>query len=161
MPSPSAANIAAEDIDIDQILYCSLAKQPMDEAALHALAQSAAALNRMDHITGLLMHSDSVFVQLIEGPRHAVQHLWTRLLRDPRHFGIVQLYHYRELETRTCQNWDMKLVSVDMLQSIVHQAHEEVRAGRPSVWAQAIERMDFLLSDSHWNEFVKQLKQPS
>jgi len=156
----SAASAAVEDFEIDQILYCSIAKQPMDEHALHALAESVAPINRMDRITGLLMHSDNVFVQLIEGPRQAVQHLWARLLRDPRHFGIVQLYHYRELETRTCNHWDMKLVSFRMLQSIVHQAHEEVREGRQTAWAQAIERMDFLLSDSHWDNFVKELKRP-
>jgi Sensors of blue-light using FAD len=155
----SADSAAVEDFEIDQILYCSIAKQPMDEHALHALAESVAPINRMDHITGLLMYSDNVFVQLIEGPRQAMQHLWSRLLRDSRHFGIVQLYHYRELESRTCQSWDMKLVSFDTLQAIVRNAHEEVRAGRRTVWAHAIERMDFLLSDSNWDNFVKELKQ--
>lgn len=155
---PTSA-LPMEEFEIDQILYCSLAKQEMDEAALHALAHAVIPLNRMDHITGVLMHSQGVFVQLIEGSPQAVAHLWARLLRDPRHYGVVQLYHYRELEQRTCQDWDMKLVSFQTLHGIVHNARKEVQAGRHTVWAQAIERMDFLLSHSHWDSFVKELKQ--
>lgn len=150
---------ASQEFEMDQILYCSLAKQPMDLPALQALACSVAQLNRMDHITGLLMYSDGVFVQLIEGPPQAVAHLWARLLRDPRHYGVVQLYHYRELERRTCQNWNMKLVSFETLHGIVHNAREEVRAGQHTPWAHAIERMDFLLSQANWHDFVKDIKQ--
>jgi Sensors of blue-light using FAD len=150
-----------QDIEIDQILYCSLSPHPMDEEGLQAFTTGFASLNRMDHITGLLMYSDQVFLQMIEGPPQAVHDLWSRILRDSRHFGIVQLYHYRELERRTCEAWDMQLVSFETLQSIVHKAYEEVRQGKHSVWAKAIERMDFLLTTAHWDSFVKELKETS
>jgi Sensors of blue-light using FAD len=152
---------ADQDIEIDQILYCSLSPQPMDEEELQAFTTGFASLNRMDHITGLLMYSDQVFLQMIEGPPQAVDHLWSRILRDPRHFGVVQLYHYRELERRTCEAWDMQLVSFETMQSIVHKAYEEVRSGKHTVWAKAIERMDFLLTTAHWDSFVKELKETS
>jgi hypothetical protein len=148
----------AGDFDIDQILYCSLLNEPMDEAAIGALTQSAANLNRMDHITGMLMHADGVFVQLIEGPRQAVNHLWARLLRDKRHRGIVQLYHRREVEMRVCSDWNMKYVQHDDLRALIHEAKEEIVAGRKSAWAPAIERMDFLLSNSNWDSFVLDFK---
>jgi hypothetical protein len=151
------ANLLPE-IEIDQILYCSLARQPMSGYDLKALSESVMPINRMDHITGLLMYSDGVFVQLIEGSPQAVHHLWSRLLRDPRHFGVVQLYHYRELEQRTCQDWDMKLVSFETLRGIIHEAKEELRSGKHSVWAPAIERMDFLLTSSQWARFVSDMK---
>lgn len=148
-----------QDIEIDQILYCSLSPHAMDEEGLKALTSSFASLNRMDQITGLLMYSDQVFLQMIEGSPEAVDHLWSRILRDPRHYGIVQLYHYRELERRTCDAWDMQLVSFETLRSIVHNAYAEVKAGKHTVWARAIERMDFLLTSSQWDGFVKDLKQ--
>lgn len=130
----------------------------MSGAALSALAAGVIPLNKMDHITGLLMYSDGVFVQLIEGPPSAVKHLWSRLLRDPRHFGVVQLYHYRELEQRSCDGWDMKLVDFATLRGIIHQAKTEIDAGHHSVWAGAIERMDFLLTSSQWLRFVDEIK---
>jgi hypothetical protein len=131
----------------------------MDEAAIELLTLSAANLNRMDHITGMLMYGDGVFVQLIEGPRQAVNHLWARILRDKRHQGIVQLYHRQEVELRACGGWDMRYVKRDDLRALIHEAKEEIVAGRKSAWAPAIERMDFLLSHSNWDSLVKDLKQ--
>lgn len=154
----TAPAIELPEIEIDQILYCSLAREPMARGTLEALVACSAPLNRMDHITGLLMYSEGVFVQLIEGPAAAVNHLWARLLRDPRHLGIVQLYHYRELEQRSCAGWEMKLVEFENLRDIIHQAKEETTAGRHSVWAGAIERMDFLLTSRRWIKFVDELK---
>jgi Sensors of blue-light using FAD len=150
---------ATSDFDIDQILYCSLMREPMDDEAMERLAQMAANLNRMDHITGLLMQADGVFVQLIEGPREAVNHLWARILHDQRHHGVVQLYHRREVESRACSGWDMRYVKKDDLRALIHEAKEEVVAGRKSAWAPAIERMDFLLSNANWDSFVKDIKQ--
>jgi hypothetical protein len=112
----------------------------------------------MDHITGLLMHADGVFLQLIEGPREAVLHLWTRILRDKRHCCIVQLYHRREVESRVCESWDMRIVQRDDLCKIIHEAKVEIVDGKKSAWAPAIERMDFLLSNSDWSDFVQGLK---
>ncbi len=151
----------ADDFEIDQILYCSLLSGPMDEAEIAALVQIAANLNRMDHLTGLLMHADGVFVQLIEGPRQAVNHLWARLLHDKRHRCIVQLYHRREVETRSCEGWDMRYVLKEDLHALIREAKDEVTAGRKSAWAPAIERMNFLLSNSNWDSFVYDLNQGS
>jgi hypothetical protein len=156
--SEMQAQVAA-DFEIDQILYCSLMREPMDDEAIERLTQMAANLNRMDHITGMLMQADGVFVQLIEGPREAVNHLWARILHDPRHHAIVQLYHRREVESRACSGWDMRYVQKDDLRALIHEAKEEIVAGRKSAWAPAIERMDFLLSNDDWDSFVKDIKQ--
>ena len=146
------------DIEIDQILYCSLLSKPMDEAAIEALALAAANLNRMDHITGMLMHADGVFVQLIEGPRDALNHLWARILRDKRHRGVVQLYHRWEVEMRACLGWDMRYVRREDLRALVHEAKEESAAGKKTAWAPAIERMDFLLNNTDWSGFFEDVK---
>jgi Sensors of blue-light using FAD len=157
--APSEATAVEQDFDIDQILYCSLLSVPMDEAAIQKLVEFAANLNRMDHITGMLMFADGVFVQLIEGPREAVNHLWARILHDKRHRAVVQLYHRREVEARVCTGWDMRYVQQEDLRALIHEAKEEIVAGKKTAWAPAIERMDFLLSNSNWDSFVKDLKQ--
>jgi hypothetical protein len=157
--TPSGSDDVQLDFDVDQILYCSLASKPMDHEAIQRLTRSAAKLNRMDHITGMLMYADGVFVQLIEGPRGAVNELWARLLRDKRHYGVVQLFCRREVELRVCNGWDMHYVTRENLRSIIHEAKTDVVAGRKSAWAPAIERMDFLLTNDNWDMFVKDLKQ--
>ena len=160
LPHESAALPEFEaEIELDQILYCSLSHELMDDDALDAMLASVSALNRMDHITGLLMYSEGVFVQLIEGPPQAVKHLWARLLRDQRHYGVVQLYHYRELEQRICSGWAMKRVDISTLRGIIHRAQIETSAGGKSAWAAAIERMDFLLTPSNWDSFTRNFKQ--
>jgi hypothetical protein len=146
------------DFEVDQILYCSLQREPMSDTALDALVQNAAHLNHMDHITGFLMHSEGVFVQYIEGPSDAVNHLWARLLRDPRHFGVVQLLHRREVEQRACAGWDMRQVRFEDLRGLIHSAKEDISAGKANAWAGAIERMDFLLSLDNWRSFVKDIQ---
>ncbi len=148
----------AQDFDIDQFLYCSLAHEPMDEAALNALTQNAAAMNRLDHITGMLMYADGVFVQLIEGPREALNALWVRLLNDKRHEGVVQLYHRREVESRACEAWSMRLVERQAVQAIIHEARNEITQGRKTAWGPAIERMDELLSHSDWGLMARDLQ---
>jgi Sensors of blue-light using FAD len=159
--SAAPPDVAAviQDFEIDQILYCSLLSVPMDEAAIQKLVESAANLNRMDHITGMLMFADGVFVQLFEGPREAVNHLWARILHDKRHRAVVQLYHRREVEARVCTGWDMRYVKQDDLRALIHEAKVEIVAGKKTAWAPAIERMDFLLSNTDWDSFVKDLKQ--
>ncbi len=147
-----------EDYELDQILYCSLLSEPMTQQEIEQLAARAANLNRMDHITGMLMHGDGVFVQLIEGPQAAVSHLWARILRDPRHMGVVQLYHRREVESRVCEGWGMQLVDRKAVQAMVHDARVEIVQGRKTAWAPAIERMDELLSHSDWGVMARELQ---
>jgi Sensors of blue-light using FAD len=163
----AASNMAAiahadskftNDFELDQILYCSLLSAPMTQSAIEQLVASAASLNRMDHITGMLMYADGVFIQLIEGPRLAVNHLWARILQDQRHMGIVQLYHRREVESRVCEGWGMQLVNRQTVQAMIHEAHTEIVNGRKTAWAPAIERMDELLSHSDWRVMVRELQ---
>lgn len=135
-------------IDIDQILYCSLVKGTMSPAQLEALIATSARLNRLDGITGVLMFDGRAFVQLIEGPPESVNNLWRRLLHDGRHFAIVQLYHLRELEARTCSGWSMRHVDRRDLKAIVHSARLESEVGDKPTWAKAVERMDHFLTQS-------------
>lgn len=153
--------VIREDFDLDQILYCSLLSEPMTLAAIEQLTSTAASLNRMDHITGMLMYADGVFVQLIEGPREAVNHLWARILQDKRHMGIVQLYHRCEVESRVCEGWGMQLVDRHTVQAMIHEARTEIVNGRKTAWAPAIERMDELLSHFDWHVMVRELQNGS
>jgi hypothetical protein len=159
-PHKQLLHSVAQDYEIDQILYCSLATEPFSTSALDKLVQHAGSLNKLDRITGMLMYGDGVFLQLLEGPPEAIGQLWSRLLRDKRHYGMVQLYHRREVEARVCDNWAMRLVSREEVTALIHEAKEEVLAGRKTAWAPAIERMDFFLTHSGWPQSANEGQLP-
>jgi hypothetical protein len=141
----------SSDIELDQMLYCSLARDPLTESELDNLADQAARWNKLDKISGMIMYGDGVFVQLFEGPRDAVADLWARLLRDKRHHGVTQLFHRTEVQERSCDGFHLQMVPREQLKAIIHEAKQEIVHGRKTVWAPAIERMDFLLSQTEWS----------
>ena len=59
----------------------------MGAAALDALLRQARAYNRQHNITGVLLHTpEGRFLQVLEGPRAAVRHLYYHgILSDMRH----------------------------------------------------------------------------
>lgn len=67
-----------------QLLYVSAATEPSGNAALQTLVASARSY---DHgLTGLLLYSESLFLQMLEGEEAAVHEVYyDRIAADPRH----------------------------------------------------------------------------
>jgi Sensors of blue-light using FAD len=141
----------ALDAEIDQIMYSSFAMASMNLDDLEALANNAAQLNRQDRITGMMMHAEGVFVGLIEGSREAVNLLWSRLLRDPNHQGILQLYRHNNVSSRSCANWGLRHVDSDMIRAVLHEVKAEVLQNTETASSSAIERINGLLSNTQWD----------
>jgi hypothetical protein len=74
-----------------QLVYVSAATRPFSEDELVALLALSRARNAERDVTGRLLHVDGSFIQAIEGSGAAVQELFGRIARDPRHRGIVVL----------------------------------------------------------------------
>ena len=144
-----------EDYEIYQLLYCSLAARPSNEVRMAQLLDTARALNKMDHITGVLMVHDGIYVQWLEGPKEAVLGLWSRLQRDPRHHCVVKLLEYAEAEERSCPQWSMREVSRDELLAIVKEA--ELESSRiVSPWGNAIHVLNELLQHPDTHHYIAQ-----
>ena len=69
------------------LIYQSQWMEPMGTVALDVLLQQSRAYNRQHDITGVLLHTpEGRFLQVLEGPRAAVRHLYYHaILSDPRH----------------------------------------------------------------------------
>lgn len=76
---------------VEHIVYCSKARRPFSEDELADLLEHTRANNRRKGITGLLCYSEGHFVQVVEGPRPVVQHLYALIERDPRHYQLQVL----------------------------------------------------------------------
>lgn len=69
-----------------QLLYVSAATEPSGNAALQTLVASARSYNHDHGLTGLLLYSESLFLQMLEGEEAAVHEVYyDRIAADPRH----------------------------------------------------------------------------
>lgn len=96
------------------ILYASSAPFLLAESDLVEILRVSQVNNARRDITGMLLYKGGNFVQVIEGPDDAVQALYTRISRDPRHRGIISLLNRSILE-RDFPTWSMGFQNIDTL----------------------------------------------
>ncbi len=99
--------------DLYRIVYDSVVLLPFGEAGareLRRIVAMAQARNQRDGITGVLRYDGAYFLQVLEGPRAAVQATMGRILRDPRH-GDVRITSQGPLARRDFGTWTMALVT--------------------------------------------------
>ena len=92
-----------------RVVYTSIATKPMDRRELLDLLHDARGFNKIDGITGLLLHDWGQFLQIIEGPENAIDDLLERLNNDKRH-GPTKFFVSDGL-AKTEWFYDGKLVS--------------------------------------------------
>jgi hypothetical protein len=89
-----------------RLLYASHATGPVNCALIQEIMQQSHAHNPQHGITGILCHSDKLYMQVLEGGRDAINALYAKILRDPRHTDVV-LLHYEEICERRYAGWTM------------------------------------------------------
>lgn len=94
------------------LVYVSKAAQTMTEQDLLDLMATSRTSNAVAGITGLLLCNSNGFLQMLEGPRDAVESLYASIERDPRH-DEVTLVRVREQRDREFPDWSMAFGAVD------------------------------------------------
>lgn len=89
-----------------QLMYVSTASWKLGDGELTAILDVSRANNRKRGVTGLLLHLDHGFLQILEGPEDAVQELFTTIERDARHLGIRVLIQ-QPVSERLFGQWSM------------------------------------------------------
>ncbi|AZP11695.1 BLUF domain-containing protein [Undibacterium parvum] len=89
-----------------RLLYASRATDDKLCEMVQSIMQQSREHNPQNGITGILCHSDQVFMQVLEGGREAINTLYGKILRDPRHTDVVIL-HYEEISERRYSGWTM------------------------------------------------------
>jgi hypothetical protein len=93
-------------------LYASRAAKPLTAAVLDSILQQSGRKNPALGITGMLCHTNELFVQVIEGGRDEVCEVFNAIVRDDRHVD-VRLLIYEEIPERRFGNWTMGRVNID------------------------------------------------
>jgi hypothetical protein len=97
---------------IKLLTYSSFASPGIQPGEVEQILVASRANNARDAVTGLLMFNGAAFVQAIEGPVAAIDHLYMRLVNDPRHCQI-SLHDDLSLERRVFDEWTMGYVQIN------------------------------------------------
>ncbi len=100
-----------------RLLYTSRAVDMQPEAIETILAQSR-QFNPVSGITGILCYGGGIFLQVLEGGRHAISELYGHIQKDGRHKDVV-LLHYEEISERRFSGWTMGQVNTEKINSSI------------------------------------------
>lgn len=88
------------------VLYVSRERRPMSEHEIANLLERTRRFNKLNGITGCLLHQDGWFMQMLEGSPDNVSELFEIIRHDPRHYGI-RLIIEGPVQKRFFPEWSM------------------------------------------------------
>lgn len=89
-----------------QLMYVSAAAGAPGSPELGQILAVSRRNNLRDDVTGMLLHIDGGFLQILEGPHEAVRRAYHRIAQDPRHDTPTLLLD-RPVEERLFPDWSM------------------------------------------------------
>jgi len=112
-------NLGRDRVDLQgeplaRLVYLSVCAIPRGKGHFRAeIADIIAACERNNTpagITGILIHDRGRFIQLLEGPAEALDHLFERIRSDTRHKQVSRLLH-EPCSSRITPDWSMAFVN--------------------------------------------------
>ena len=93
-------------MSLTQLVYAS---RPFgfDAAMLNGILSDARRLNPPNDVTGALICRADLYLQLLEGPKDAVEATFARIARDDRHLEVQRLVS-RPIDQRLFPDWAMR-----------------------------------------------------
>ena len=95
-----------------RIAYTSKSKEAFSKRNLLDLMHESRTYNTLDDISGVLIHRQHHFLQIIEGEPKAVDNLLSRLRRDKRHSDFKVIID-SPVDKRLFSNWAMGCADFD------------------------------------------------
>ncbi len=93
-----------------QLVYCSRNRitgtHQEVTAELHGILASSRKNNPPEGVTGALLYNAGNFAQVLEGPLSAIERVFERIQRDPRH-SEVTVVHCGRASERAFPEWSM------------------------------------------------------
>ena len=90
-----------------RLVYASKVRlDKLTSSELAHILMSSRTNNQSADITGLLLSNMECFLQVLEGPEHAVQALFTSIKSDPRHYSVTLIYEL-PITRRLFHDWAM------------------------------------------------------
>lgn len=101
------------------VVYVSRSKQHMSLDELGKLLTQARASNLADGVSGVLLHHDGLFLQLIEGGPTAIDKLLKKITADRRHEGLLILVDSLQDRPRMFPDWKMGFYHLSSIERVI------------------------------------------
>lgn len=92
--------------DLHSLVYVSSATRPLSTPELEAILAVARRNNRAAGVTGMLLHCNGNFMQVLEGPLGALEETFQRICRSAAHHEIIELVR-EPVAAREFSDWSM------------------------------------------------------
>ena len=89
-----------------QLVYVSTAAWKLGSEDLNEILDISRGKNRQRGVTGILLHLDQGFLQVLEGPKQAVRDTFDEIVGDHRHTGLRILVE-QDAGERLFGDWNM------------------------------------------------------
>lgn len=137
-----------------QLIYVSAATKPLAPAQLRELLVVARKNNHSVNVSGMLVYHDQCFLQVLEGPKIAVEAIFDRVATDPRHQQVKVLLR-QGIEAKEFDEWSMAYIDgkedggrligfVDYMKQLASQtqgssrAHKVLRRFQEGNWREKV-----------------------
>ena len=105
-------------------LYVSRAVGPQTTTVTGSILSAAQAYNQLHDISGVLCQGQGLYLQVLEGERSAINRLYARIVRDPRHQD-VEMLQLEEISERRFAKWSMAFVDLSDRDPMIMMGHPE------------------------------------
>ena len=96
-----------------RITYISKVTDPLSLKEIEAIGIKSSQSNKQVNITGLLVHFEKMFFQVLEGEDEVVDRLYEKIGKDPRHRGVLRLKTEHGINERFFPSWSMNMINLD------------------------------------------------
>jgi hypothetical protein len=107
-----------------RLLYVSQPVGPVTTTVTTSILEKSSIYNKKENITGVLCQGSGLWLQVLEGERHQVNVLYSRIMASRDHHNI-ELLSMEEITQRRFGQWSMALVHLSKDDPMVQMAHPE------------------------------------
>jgi len=100
-----------------RLVYVSAAAKDLSDQDIKAILDTSQSNNYERYITGFLAHNNNSFMQALEGKAEEVKETYRRILKDNRHYGVVQIVG-ETITERAFPDWSMNYFRVDSAKGV-------------------------------------------
>ena len=127
-----------------RLIYASRLKSGVETTEVAKIHATALARNAIKQLTGMLVFGEDCFLQCLEGSLIAVNELYVKICKDPRHKDIM-LLSFAEIEKQEFDTWAMKLVLMTEKNKDLVLKHTSLDKFQPSEM-NGISSLNFLMA---------------